>query len=143
MNKPAKATPEHLQRKTFFKFIVCGLLCFSFNLLILHVCIYGLGWNYLLAFATSMAIVNSSGFLLNRYWTFEGQRDSFWSEGVRYFSANFSSAAISWLLMILGVSVLGFNPLLSSATIAISLGVANFFVHSFWSFGRRSALSES
>lgn len=123
-----------IRDKVFVRFVVVGGLCFSTNLGVLYVGTDIFRWHYLASMLLSILIANSLGWLLNRHCTFSGSRFSWWVEYLRYMSVSLSSMAISLLLMILCVSLLGWHYLLSSAVIALAMLVINFVAHRDWSF---------
>ncbi|WP_236200404.1 GtrA family protein [Pseudomonas pseudonitroreducens] len=123
-----------LQDRRYYKFIMVGGLCFGINLATLYILTGVLGVHYLASMLASIVIANTTGWALNRRWTFSPSGLPATKEFLKYFSANMLLFLASMALMALLVSGLGINYLVASAVIAIGMTAVNFIIHRDWSF---------
>jgi dolichol-phosphate mannosyltransferase len=94
-----------------------------------------LGLHYLIAATFSFLVAVTSNYILNRHWTFSGDRGHFAYQGLRFFVV--STAVLGLNLAILHLMIkAGFGPLFSQAVAIAACVPVNFLGNKLWSFRR-------
>jgi putative flippase GtrA len=127
--------------RRLLRFITTGGICFSINFAILYAGTELLHLHYAVSLLLSLVVVNWIGLLLNRCWTFEATRNPFWSDALRYWSANALSAVGVFAATALLVEVLHVHYLLANVLLAVLFLFGNFIMHKSWTFRARAARS--
>lgn len=122
------------KQKEVLKFLSVGLLCLSFNTLILDILINKLQIQYLIATTIGFFLSNLLGFFLNKYYTFKAFQTNIWRELYKYYAVMGSSFLVNLGSMFFLVTLIKINPIISSLIIAVSLTSYNYIMHTKWSF---------
>lgn len=117
----------------FLRFGSVGFLCFLCGLALVFMLTEWLRLHYLLSMSIALLVMNFTGWLLNRHWTFESRARRSWAEFARYLLVNAAGFVLTLLLLEMMVSWLGLNYLVASAFIAVLMAGLNFTAHRLWS----------
>jgi putative flippase GtrA len=122
------------KQKEVLKFLSVGVLCLSFNTIILYVFIEVFKIQYLIATIVGFFLSNLLGFFLNKYFTFQAFNTNIVVEIIKYFSVMGSSFTVNLLLMIIFVEIFKIWEIYASLIIAVMLTIYNYLLHKKWSF---------
>lgn len=122
-----------IMNPSFLRFSFVGFTCFSLNILFFFVLIDIFRMHYFFATAVCFFLLNSLGFILNKFFTFNYQ-GKFYVSAIKYFSVMAFSLASNIFLMWIFVGLLAFHYIVASLIISVFMLAFNFFLHRMWSF---------
>jgi len=118
------------------KFGVVGASGYVVNLAVYAILLRWAGLHYLAAAVCSFAVAVTNNYLLNRHWTFRGERGHFAYQGLRFLVV--SALALGANLICLRVLVaLGLGKIVAQALAIVLVTPLNFVGNKLWSFRRR------
>lgn len=135
MQLPVQDKPMLTRRLAaqFLRFGVVGVLCFLAGLVSVYLLTDRLHLHYLLSMGISLVLLNTTGWLLNRHWTFKLSTRHSWREFARYLLVSGASFALTLVLLQMLVAGLRLHYLVASAIVALLMIAINFTVHRLWS----------
>lgn len=122
------------QQKEVLRFLCVGILCLSFNTVILVIAIKIAKLQYLIATVIGFFFSNLLGFLLNKYFTFRALKTNIWQEIYKYYSVMGSSFFVNLGLMAILVDIFKIDAIYASLIIAVIMTTYNYLLHKKWSF---------
>jgi len=128
------------QQKEVLKFLSVGILCLSFNTMILLVLIELCSMQYLIATIIGFFLSNLLGFFLNKYFTFQSFHTNIWREIYKYFSVMGSSFLANLVLMKILVDFFKIWAIYASLIIAVIMTTYNYLLHKQWSFKNKKII---
>lgn len=141
--RPQGDAAEVSTARRLLRFTTTGGICFSINFAVLYVGTELLHLHYAVSLLLSLIVVNWIGLLLNRWWTFEATRNPFWSDAIRYWSANALSALGVLAATAVLVELLHVHYLVANVLLAVLFLFGNFIMHRSWTFRARAARSSA
>lgn len=122
------------QQKEVLRFLCVGILCLSFNTVILVITIKIAKLQYLIATVIGFFFSNLLGFFLNKYFTFRALKTNIWQEIYKYYSVMGSSFFVNLGLMAILVDIFKIDAIYASLIIAVIMTTYNYLLHKKWSF---------
>lgn len=122
------------QQKEVLRFLSVGILCLSFNTIILYILIEINKIQYLIATVIGFFLSNLLGFFLNKYFTFRALKTNIWREIYKYYSVMGSSFLVNLFLMKILVDIFKIWAIYASLIIAVIMTTYNYLLHKKWSF---------
>jgi len=117
------------------KFSIVGASGYVINLAVYTALLRGAGLHYLAAAACSFLVAVTNNYVLNRVWTFRGQRGHFAYQGLRFLVVSLVALGANLLILHLLVSA-GLNKVLAQAIAIVLVTPLNFIGNKLWSFRR-------
>jgi dolichol-phosphate mannosyltransferase len=118
------------------KFCAVGASGYGVNLAVYTILLRWAGLHYLAAAACSFGVAVTNNYLLNRHWTFRGERGHFAYQGLRFLVV--SAIALGANLICLRILVeLGLGKIVAQAVAIVLVTPLNFIGNKLWSFRRR------
>ena len=135
-NRVNRALRKRQNWEQLVKFCVVGASGYVVNLAVYAILLRWAGLHYLAAAVCSFAVAVTNNYLLNRHWTFRGQRGHFAYQGLRFLVV--SALALGANLICLRVLVaLGLGKIVAQALAIVLVTPLNFVGNKLWSFRRR------
>lgn len=119
----------------FHNFLIVGGVSYLLNLLLLYSLTSLAGLHYMVSAFLAFAIVNSSGYVMNRRYTFKKTGSVFWRGLWKYTMVMLSSCFWVLVMMYVMVDYCGVRYILANIMITGGITVYNFFLHRKWTFG--------
>ena len=117
------------------KFGVVGATGYIINLGVYTLLLKSAGLHYLIAAVGAFAVAVTNNYLLNRYWTFRGERGHFAFQGMRFLVVALVSLGANLLILHLLVQA-GWGKIVSQAAAVVLVTPLNFLGNKLWSFRR-------
>lgn len=117
------------------KFSVVGASGYLINLAVYTALLRGAGFHYLGAAACSFLVAVTNNYLLNRVWTFRGDRGHIAYQGARFMVVALVALAAN-LLILDALVALGLDKILAQAIAIVLVTPLNFVGNKLWSFRR-------
>ena len=117
------------------QFGVVGATGYAVNLGVYALLLKWAGLHYLLAAIGAFAVAVTNNYLLNRYWTFRGDRGHFGQQGIRFLVVALISLGANLLILHLLVQA-GWGKIVSQAAAVVLVTPLNFVGNKLWSFRR-------
>jgi len=89
--------------------------------------------HYLVAAIGAFGVAVTNNYLINRYWTFRGERGDFGQQGVRFFVVSVLSLGVNLIILHLFVRA-GWDKIGSQAIAIVVVTPLNFIGNKLWSF---------
>lgn len=120
-------------RLRFVKFIVTGVLCLALNTGVIVLLTEVLSLHFVVSIALCFAIVNLSGFLLQRNWVFGATQGRLTSQGIRFLTITVCGTGLTIAGAWVGVRC-GIPYWVMTVGMALCVAPLNFIIHALWSF---------
>jgi putative flippase GtrA len=117
------------------KFCAVGVIGYAVNLAVYSLLLNLGNLNYLLAAVGSFAVAVTNNYLLNRYWTFHGERGHFAYQGMRFLVVSLVSLGANLLILHLLIQA-GVGKVIAQAIAIVLVTPLNFVGNKLWSFRR-------
>jgi dolichol-phosphate mannosyltransferase len=117
------------------KFSVVGASGYLVNLAVYTALLRGAGLHYELAAIGSFLVAVTSNYVLNRSWTFRGERGHVAYQGLRFLVVSLVSLGAN-LLILQGLVAAGLDEVLAQAVAIVLVTPLNFVGNKLWSFRR-------
>jgi putative flippase GtrA len=118
------------------KFLVVGAVGYGVNLAVYALLLNWANLYYLVAAIGSFAVAVTNNYLLNRYWTFHGQRGHFAYQGMRFLAVSVVSLGANLLVLHLLIRA-GLGKVVAQAAAIVLVTPLNFLGNKLWSFRMR------
>ncbi len=128
------STARGARLKQFLRFMVVGGAAAVSGWVLLYVLVHFLGWNYLVAYATSFLAINAASYLAAGAYAFGG-RDANRRGLVRYYAINLASLVGNGLALAALVEWAHFNYLVAAILLSALNAPINFLLHRRLTFG--------
>ena len=117
------------------KFCAVGASGYGVNLAVYTILLRWAGLHYLAAAVCSFAVAVTNNYLLNRHWTFRGQRGHFAYQGLRFLVVSLVALGANLICLRLLVA-LELGKILAQAIAIVLVTPLNFVGNKLWSFRR-------
>ncbi len=117
------------------KFCLVGAIGYGVNLAVYTLVLHA-GLHYLAAAVCSFFVAVSNNYLLNRFWTFHGQRGHFAYQGMRFLVVSLFALGAN-LLVLRGLVAAGAGKVEAQAVAIVVVTPLNFIGNKLWSFRHR------
>jgi putative flippase GtrA len=117
------------------KFCAVGGAGYVINLGVYSLLLNLANLNYLVAAVASFAVAVTNNYLLNRYWTFHGERGHFAYQGARFLAVSLASLGTNLLILHVLIQA-GLGKVVAQAIAIILVTPLNFIGNKLWSFRR-------
>jgi dolichol-phosphate mannosyltransferase len=117
------------------KFALVGATGYVVNLAVFTLLVRGADVHYMAAAVLSFVVAVTNNYLLNRFWTFRGQRGHFYYQGLRFFVVSWCALAAN-LAVLRALVALGLDEVQAQAIAIIIVTPINFVGNKLWSFRR-------
>lgn len=125
----------------WLRFATIGFVMMGIGFGILYITVSNMGLKPVVGYLTENLIMLQIGFLLNRYITF-GDRTTHWLKAlVKWHFVRALMFGLGQGAFFLLVSIIGFQYMLASLTIALSFGLLNYAISNFWAFSGQRRLA--
>ena len=118
------------------KFCTVGAIGYCVNLAVYSVLLNAANQHYLTAAACSFLVAVSNNYVLNRVWTFRGERGHIAYQGLQFLAVSLVALGAN-LLVLQGLVALGSGKIVAQAIAIIVVTPLNFVGNKLWSFRRR------
>ena len=117
------------------QFCVVGALGYLVNLAVYAFALHVLDLHYIPAAIVSFLVAVTNNYLLNRHWTFHGQKGSVVLQGIRFLVVSLVALGANLLVLHALVSA-GVGELVAQAVAIVLVTPVNFVGNKLWSFAR-------
>jgi putative flippase GtrA len=115
------------------RFCVVGSIGYLVNLAVYTAMLDGAGLHYLAAASISFLVAVTNNYVLNRIWTFRGQRGHVAYQGMRFFVVSLVALGANLLVLDLLIA-LGAGKIVGQAVAIVLVTPLNFVGNKLWSF---------
>ena len=118
----------------FLRFVLVGSLGYISSILIIYLLTEKLKLHYIISWQVAWFFSNLLTFSINKLYTFNSKKRSFWFEIWRYYLVNSSSLFFAIIGVYVMVEAFRVNYLMASVLVSLISLFYNFILHKKWSF---------
>lgn len=118
----------------FLRFVLVGSLGYISSILIIYLLTEKLKLHYIISWQVAWFFSNLLTFSINKLYTFNSKKRSFWFEIWRYYLVNSSSLFFAIIGVYVMVEAFRVNYLIASVLVSLISLFYNFILHKKWSF---------
>jgi len=118
----------------FLRFVLVGSLGYISSILIIYLLTEKLKLHYIISWQVAWSFSNLLTFSINKIYTFNSKKRSFWFEIWRYYLVNSSSLFFAIIGVYVMVEAFRVNYLIASVLVSLISLFYNFILHKKWSF---------